>query len=502
MIAALGGWTVEAMIASALLMVVVLLVRAPVRHAFGPRIAYALWALPLLRLVLPPLPAAWHAPAAEPIAHAGEVLVLVVQPAGAGADGGAAIGLGATLAVLWLIGAAGFVGWHGARHHVFCRRIMRAAVSVERVGRTRIVVSRAAPGPLAFGVWRRTVALPADFAERYDDVERGLAVAHELSHHEHGDLLANWAALAVLALHWFDPVAWYAFRAFRADQELANDARTLAGRPAADRHAYARALVKAAQGGALSPACHLRTVADLKGRLTMLATSPASRRRLASGAAAVGALLVAGLGLTASGTSAAAISASVQQAVAPPAPPVPDVSPAPDATAAAHQVKRVVVTKNGKTTSYASADVDAHLAAGERVAIRPLAPDSSRMIIKADGDPDTRIEVQDIPAIKSATCGIGTGKPASMLVHNGRGNKRLIVICTDRIRRATADAMVTATSPRDIERTAYAHALAGLLDARTKAVADAGLNDADRARALGAIDTSIIEMRGQLARFD
>ena len=52
------GWLVEAMIASALLMAVVLVIRAPVRRHFGPGIAYALWALPAIRLALPPLPGA------------------------------------------------------------------------------------------------------------------------------------------------------------------------------------------------------------------------------------------------------------------------------------------------------------------------------------------------------------------------------------------------------------------------------------------------------------
>ena len=64
--------------------------------------------------------------------------------------------------------------------------------------------------------------------------------------------MANWVALAVLALHWFNPLAWYAFRAFRADQEMANDARVLARLGSAARHAYACAIVKAAHGGAIA----------------------------------------------------------------------------------------------------------------------------------------------------------------------------------------------------------------------------------------------------------
>ena len=154
---------------------------------------------------------------------------------------------------------------------------------------------------------KRFVAVPRDFAARYDDDERRLALAHELGHHARGDLIANWIALAVLAIHWFNPVAWAAYRKFRADQEMANDARVLAALPAMERHAYACAILKAAHGRAITAACHLHTIEDLKGRLRMLKANRKSRRVLMAGATGIAALTVAGLGLTASGAAAAKI---------------------------------------------------------------------------------------------------------------------------------------------------------------------------------------------------
>ena len=512
----LARWAVEALIASMLLMVLVLLVRVLVRRAFGPQLAYALWMLPLLRLVLPPLPAGWREVAATPISRAGETMAVLIVPSDmpVAAAAPSIPSLLVVLAVAWAIGVAGLLFFHLVGYARFCRRIVAAADLLEVRQGIRIVTSAAAAGPVAFGVWRRYVAFPIDFADRYEAEERALALAHEIGHHQRGDLIANWVALVVLALHWCNPIAWRAFHAFRADQELANDARMLAGCTPSDRHVYACAIVKTAHGGAASAICHLRTITDLKGRLKMLSLSPASRRRLASGTAVVGAVVVAGLALTASGSSAAAISAGVQDAVAqttPSAPPVPpasatDRTPAADREATnsttAHKVRNVVVVKDGKTTVYDSADVDAHLAANERVTIRPLAPDSSRMIFKVSEDPSTTIEVQDIPAIRSATCGIGTGQPTSMVVNTGNGGKRMIVICTDRVRQVTANAMVTASSSKEIERNAYARALTGLTDARARIVANSDIADADRSRALAAIDMSITEMKGQIARFN
>ena len=46
----------ETLLMTALLIAAVLLLRRPAAAWLGPRFAYALWLLPALRLVLPPLP--------------------------------------------------------------------------------------------------------------------------------------------------------------------------------------------------------------------------------------------------------------------------------------------------------------------------------------------------------------------------------------------------------------------------------------------------------------
>ena len=49
------AWLTDTLLYSGLLIALVLLVRRPVARWFGPKLAYALWALPALRLVLPPI---------------------------------------------------------------------------------------------------------------------------------------------------------------------------------------------------------------------------------------------------------------------------------------------------------------------------------------------------------------------------------------------------------------------------------------------------------------
>ncbi len=329
------SWAIEALIASTILMLVVLALRAPVRREFGANVAYLLWVLPAARLLLPPMPGDWQwsrlfspmvdrlaathvvagvlngataspqtlaqaAVRAEITSSAGLADMAIVPPAIV--DQGAPVA--AVLLGLWALGALCFIGWHLIRYHLFVRSILSDA-DATMLGGVRMIETDAATGPLAFGIWRKYIAFPRDFRERYDADEQSLAVAHELTHHARGDLIANWAALVVLALHWFNPLAWRAFRAFRADQEMACDARVLAGRSAAFTHAYGRAIVKSAHGRAVSAACHLHTINDLKGRLRMLSTTRKSRQRIMGGALSVCAVTLGGLALTASGTQAA-----------------------------------------------------------------------------------------------------------------------------------------------------------------------------------------------------
>ncbi|MDP1028118.1 M56 family metallopeptidase [Sphingomonas sp. KR1UV-12] len=449
------AWATEALIASSLLMLVVLLVRAPVRRLVGPQIAYALWSLPALRLLLPPLPADWREQAAMPISRASEAVTVLVLPATApapvavaaveAAPVAAALPWGMIVAIAWALGASAFFVWHFLRHRHFCRNLLAQARLVDEIDGVRVVETPAAAGPLAFGLrlaglGRRFVAFPDDFADRYDADERELALAHELGHHARGDLFANWAALAVLALHWFNPLAWRAFRAFRADQELANDARVLAGRSRADRHIYACAIVKAAHGGAIAATCHLHTITDLKGRLRMLTIARVSRTRLAAGATAVVTLVGTGLLVTASGTqAAAAITAQVENAtgvrlVAPPAPPAP-------VTRTVRTPQHVVIVKDGKTVTY-DGDAAARYIAAHPVPLAPVPPvpplPAAAAIAPAAPPPPPGVVV--------------TGESGQLIVSNGdchpdqgpsvvsqdRDGKRAMIVCRNRVR-AMAD---------------------------------------------------------------
>lgn len=346
------------------LIAAVLLLRRPVSRQFGPQAAYALWALPLLRLVLPPvtLPA-WMAPAAAPEAPQAEplsaaspadglmwhgaasdapalALPAAPPPPSAGFDLFALLAdlpLAEMLLVVWLGGAGVFMWRRFAAYFALRAALLAEGREVGRIvgpiRKVRLVETPATSSPLAMGVLDPVIALPPGFLALHDRAGRDLALAHELAHHRGGDLLVNILVQPLFALHWFNPLARYGWLALRRDQEAACDARVMAHRSPRERAAYAMLIARfaTAPGGVQTAAltapmaCPVLGETSIIHRLRSLAMSDPTPRRRMAGRALLGAGLLA-LPLTASITYAAAESIA---AVAEPAPPVPPAAPVP-----------------------------------------------------------------------------------------------------------------------------------------------------------------------------
>lgn len=348
-------------LAVTLMIGLVLLIRRPFAKAFGAPAAYALWALPALRLVLPPLPAGWtlfglmppvDAPAplaetpnvvfttpdwtpqaaatpAEPVAAeftAMSVPVLSSEPGMFGRLFEDTTGLAVfALLGIWALGAVIVLGTGIYRQWVFARIVRREAspaslaLLTETLGvcqtlginrrRARVMTSFISDGPLVAGLFRPVVLLPAWFELDYTAEERKVALLHELSHVRRNDLWALQVATVFLSLQWFNPLAHLAMRAFRSDQEAACDADVL-GSGASSPHAYGATLVKAVRGSrpvVREPmlAASLPLTHSLTERLQLMRNpQPTLRRRL------LGTTLTAGVGAIALVASACSMTAA------------------------------------------------------------------------------------------------------------------------------------------------------------------------------------------------
>jgi beta-lactamase regulating signal transducer with metallopeptidase domain len=287
------GWFFANLAWASVLMLLVLGLRRPFAVLFGAGPAYALWLLPALRLVMPPLPS--FAPDIPALAPAQTLIVWAgTAAAPLPPDGGSGQWVPLLLAI-WAVGAAAFLLWQFLSYRRFLTELSLTSRDLGAHCGLRLVESAAVQGPLALGLIDRRIIVPADFDTRYSPRERSLALDHETVHHRRGDIWWNHVGLLVLALNWFNPVAWIAFRAFRADQELACDAAIAAAASADARHDYARALIKSASRPGLVAACPLNHADQLKRRLKMMKFHRSSRLRLLGGAAAV--TMLAGVGL-------------------------------------------------------------------------------------------------------------------------------------------------------------------------------------------------------------
>ena len=263
-----------------------MMLRRPLRGAFGARAAYAAWWLvpaALLAMLLP-----GHAPPG---------------PIGAMADGFAAP---ARFAIRFAGREAGFK-WQAWMLSAWAAGALASALAMGALqARFRRAlgpllphgddwrVAREVHGlPATLGVLRPRIVLPVDFESRYGEAQRALVLAHERVHIARGDLAANLAAAALRCVFWFNPLFHVAAHRFRHDQELACDEVVIARHPQL-RRAYGDALFQAQFAPQAPPlGCHFGFGHPLEERIAMLKQPvPTLRRRIAGNVAV--AMLVSG----------------------------------------------------------------------------------------------------------------------------------------------------------------------------------------------------------------
>jgi beta-lactamase regulating signal transducer with metallopeptidase domain len=236
--------------------VIVLTLRAPMRAAFGARIAYALWLLiPIAavaammpaRLVLIEAPSLVSSAIVEP-APAAPAEPRTVESAAAQAPF-AITRLDASpfIVGLWALGFAFSLSALALGQHRFLRRLgaWRSANGVH-------VAETDSAGPAVVGVIVPRIVVPADFEARYTPAERELVLEHERAHIRSGDVQVNALAALLQCVFWFNPLAYMARAALRIDQELACDERVMQ-RHGSARRAYAEAMLKTQLAGIAVP---------------------------------------------------------------------------------------------------------------------------------------------------------------------------------------------------------------------------------------------------------
>lgn len=141
------------------------------------------------------------------------------------------------------------------------------------------------PAPFTLGLLRPRVYLPAGL----NGPARDAVILHERTHIRRGDPLTKPLFYAVVCLHWFNPLAWLAFREFERDMEAACDEAAVRGQPSAARTAYCESILRFAMQGRGVPGSLAFGQGSAKTRIVHLL----HYRRLGAGAMVVCAVVIA-----------------------------------------------------------------------------------------------------------------------------------------------------------------------------------------------------------------
>jgi len=303
---------IEWVVSSCILILAVIALRYLLRGKISLRLQYALWLLVLARLLIPVsfgstdisvMSVVEKAPAVQAVESVRDVDTIwqadngSVQglPAGAAADNtplqiaphatsddqfsrmSSALTLRKVLLPVWWCGAAVTLLVFLTANLRFAARLRksRRPLTVEGAA-LAVYVAEERAVPCLFGLFRPAVYVTPEAEE--DGTLLRHTVAHETTHFRQGDHV--WALLRTvcLALHWWNPLVWWAAKLSRQDGELACDEATIRALGEGERAAYGRTLIRMACGRGASPLLTATTMdggkTSLHERIVLLAKKP------------------------------------------------------------------------------------------------------------------------------------------------------------------------------------------------------------------------------------
>jgi len=234
------------------------------RRVDRPAVSYPLWLMVLLTMVVPAVASLPVLPA-EPMAGlvapgSGAVDIVLAEGTADPAPGpkfGAFLQPG--LAILWLGGTVGLLGWTAVRAIRFRRTLKRAvrpapswlrgqAAEVGRdLGLSRIpelCTTNARVTPMVWWSGGRVRMLIPSFLLRDPGGEELRAIlAHELAHVRRHDHLVRWLEWLACSVFWWNPVTWWARHQLRIAEESCCDELAL-GMGRSCPKTYAKALLR------------------------------------------------------------------------------------------------------------------------------------------------------------------------------------------------------------------------------------------------------------------
>lgn len=148
------------------------------------------------------------------------------------------------LAVIWVLGALGSLGYRLTGYFRFVRHIRRTGEPMELDGvpkRLRVCKTSAAVSPMVMGILRPTLILPET---ALTESRLPYVLRHELVHYRRGDIVWRWLAVLATSIHWFNPVVYVAAAQMQEACEISCDWCVVRSMEQAKRDDYMRVILE------------------------------------------------------------------------------------------------------------------------------------------------------------------------------------------------------------------------------------------------------------------
>ncbi len=235
------NWLIEQQLVLSLVLLALLILEAKALDKLGAKLIYSLWWLIPLFLIANNLPN-------NMIAVTDNSIYRHVVALGAKSP---SVAFNLNWAWLWIVGCSGILALGILAQYKITQLTLTGSNKItlkEPLPRSLAVRSnKRLSGPVLTGIFKPTLLLPEGFTRQFSARQQALMIQHELVHYQRGDNLYNLAALIFVAVFWFNPLTWMAYRAFRRSQELACDAAVLEQANTQDKISYSKALVQCAE---------------------------------------------------------------------------------------------------------------------------------------------------------------------------------------------------------------------------------------------------------------
>lgn len=148
------------------------------------------------------------------------------------------------LAVIWVLGALGSLGYRLTGYFRFSRHIRRTREPMELDGvpkRLRVCKTSAAVSPMVMGMIRPTLILPET---ALTESRLPYVLRHELVHYRRGDIFWRWLAVLATSIHWFNPMVYVAAAQMQEACEISCDWCVVRSMEQAKRDDYMRVILE------------------------------------------------------------------------------------------------------------------------------------------------------------------------------------------------------------------------------------------------------------------